>query len=62
MRILKIFEKKLLKRVELKAHSKNSKFRVRASRTSGVNAAVHPLRGLTLYKVWDASLENFLQG
>lgn len=47
MRFIKIFEKNPLKRIEAKAHSKNSKFRIRASRTSGINAAVHPLRGLT---------------
>jgi hypothetical protein len=47
MRFLKIFKKRPLTRLELKAHSKNSKFRIRASRTSGINAAVHPLRGLT---------------
>ena len=47
MRFLKIFKKRPLTRLELKAHSKNSKFKIRASRTSGINAAVHPLRGLT---------------
>jgi len=47
MRFLKIFKKRPLTRLELKAHSKNSKLRIRASRTSGINAAVHPLRGLT---------------
>jgi hypothetical protein len=47
MRLLNIFSKKPLKRIELKAHSKNSKFRIRASRTGGINAAIHPLRGLT---------------
>lgn len=47
LRLLKIFKNKPLTRVELKSHSKGSKFRLRASRTSGVNAAVHPLRGLT---------------
>jgi len=47
MRLLKTFKKKPLTRLELKGHSKNSKFRVRASRTSGLNAAFHPFRGLT---------------
>ena len=41
----KIFEGKPLKRIEIKAGS--PKFRIRASRTGGVNAAVHPLKGLT---------------
>jgi hypothetical protein len=48
MRRLKIFEGKPLKRIELKAHSKNSKVRLRASRTGGLNAAYHPVRGITL--------------
>ncbi len=47
MRLLKIFEKSPLKRLEIKAHSKNSKIKFRASRTSGFNAAIHPLKGLT---------------
>ena len=50
MRISKIFEKKggkPLKRIEAKVSSKNSRIKVRASRTSGVNAAIHPFRGLT---------------
>lgn len=47
MRLLRIFKKNPLTRVELKAHSKNSKFRLRASRTSGLNAAIHPFRGIT---------------
>lgn len=41
----KVFEGKPLKRIELKAGT--PKFRIRASRTGGLNAAVHPLRGLT---------------
>lgn len=41
----KIFQGKPLKRIELKAGT--PKFRIRASRTGGINAAVHPLRGLT---------------
>jgi hypothetical protein len=48
LRLLKIFKKKPLTRLELKSHSKGSKFRLRGSRTSGINAAVHPLRGITL--------------
>ena len=48
MRLLKIFKNKPLSRLELKSHSKGSKFRLRGSRTSGINAAVHPLRGITL--------------
>ena len=51
MRILKVFRKNKdgkLKRLELKAHSKDSKVRARASRTGGVNAAYHPVRGITL--------------
>ena len=47
MRFLKIFKKNPLTRLEVKAHSSNSKLRIRASRTSGINAAVHPLKGLT---------------
>ena len=47
MRLLKIFKNKPLTRLELKSHSKSSKFRLRASRTSGINAAVHPLSGIT---------------
>jgi len=43
--IKKIFKGKPLKRIEIKAGS--PKFRIRASRTSGLNAAIHPLRGLT---------------
>ena len=62
MRILKIFEKKPLKRVELKAHSKNSKFRVMASRTSGVNAAVHPLRGLTFNTKYGMRVSKTFKG
>ena len=48
MKLLKIFSGKPLKRAEVKVHSDDSKVRVRASRTAGVNAAYHPLRGLTL--------------
>lgn len=48
MRILKIFKGKPLKRIELKAHSKDSKLRFRLSRTNKINAAYHPLRWLTL--------------
>lgn len=62
MRILKIFEKKPLKRVELKAHSKNSKFRIRASRTSGINAAVHPLRGLTFNTKYGMRVSKTFKG
>lgn len=62
MRILKIFEKKPLKRVELKAHSKNSKFRVRASRTSGINAAFHPLRGLTFNTKYGMRVSKTFKG
>ena len=47
MKLLKIFSGKPLKRAEVKVHSDDSKVRVRASRTGGVNAAYHPLRGLT---------------
>ena len=47
MRLLNIFKKKPFKRIELKVHSKDSKARIRASRTGGINAAIHPLRGLT---------------
>ena len=50
MGILKIFSNNKdgkLKRAELKVHSKDSKVRVRASRTGGVNAAYHPVRGIT---------------
>lgn len=47
MKLLKIFSGKPLKRAEIKVHSDDSKLRVRASRTGGVNAAFHPLRGLT---------------
>jgi len=47
MKFLKIFKNKPLTRIEAKAHSKSSKFRVRASRTGGINASVHPLQGLT---------------
>ncbi|MDB4631721.1 hypothetical protein OAF61_04500, partial [Pseudomonadales bacterium] len=47
MKFLKIFSGKPLKRAEIKIHSDDSKLRVRASRTGGVNAAFHPLRGLT---------------
>ena len=47
MRLLNIFKKKPFKRIELKVHSKDSKTRIRASRTGGINAAIHPLRGLT---------------
>ena len=43
--IKKIFKGNPLKRIEIKAGS--PKFRIRASRTSGLNAAIHPLRGLT---------------
>jgi len=62
VRILKIFEKKPLKRIELKAHSKNSKFRVRASRTSGVNAALHPLRGLTFNTKYGMRVSKTFKG
>ncbi len=41
----KVFQGKPLKRIEIKAGS--PKFRIRASRTGGLNAAIHPLRGLT---------------
>ena len=47
MRILKIFKGKPLKRLELKAHSKNSKIRLRASRTGKAQASYHPTQGLT---------------
>ena len=39
MKFLKIFKGKPLKRAEVKVHSDNSKVRLRASRTSGVNAS-----------------------
>lgn len=48
VRLLKVFKGKPLKRVELKAHSKSSKVRLRASRTGGANAAYHPVSGITL--------------
>lgn len=35
------------KRIEAKLHSKNSRFKLRGSRTGGVNASIHPFRGLT---------------
>lgn len=41
----KVFQGKPLKRIEIKAGS--PKFRIRLSRTGGLNAAIHPLRGLT---------------
>lgn len=41
----KIFQGSPLKRLEIKAGT--PKFRIRASRTGGINAAIHPLRGLT---------------
>ena len=41
----KIFQGRPLKRLEVKAGT--PKFRIRASRTGGINAAIHPLRGLT---------------
>lgn len=50
LRFLKILNKpkgKPLKRIEVKAHSKKSRFKIRGSRTSGINAAIHPLKGLT---------------
>ena len=47
MKFLKIFSGKPFKRAEVKAHSDDSKVRIRGSRTRGVNAAYHPLRGLT---------------
>lgn len=47
VRLLKVFKGKPLKRAELKAHSKNAKVRLRASRTGGANAAYHPVRGIT---------------
>lgn len=40
MKLLKIFKGKPLKRVEVKVHSDNSRVRLRASRTSGVNASI----------------------
>ena len=41
----KIFKGKPLKRIEIKAGT--PKFKIRGSRTGGINAAIHPLRGLT---------------
>lgn len=35
------------KRIEFKTNSKNSRFKIRGSRTGGVNASIHPFRGLT---------------
>ena len=43
----KVLEGKPLKRIELKVHSKNSKARLRASRTGGINGAYHPVKGIT---------------
>ncbi len=48
MKFLKIFKNKPLSRIEGKLHSKNSKLRIRASRTSGINTAVHPLKGISI--------------
>lgn len=47
MKFLKIFKGKPLKRAEVKVHSDDSKFRLRASRTSGVNASVKLGRNAT---------------
>ena len=50
MGILNIFSKNKdgkLKRAELKVHSKDSKIRVRGSRTGGINASYSPVRGIT---------------
>ena len=40
MKFLDIFKGKPLKRIEAQVHSDNSKIRIRASRTSGLNASV----------------------
>jgi hypothetical protein len=42
----KIFQGRPLKRLEVKIGT--PKFRIRASRTGGINTAIHPLKGLTL--------------
>jgi len=47
MKFLKIFKGRPLKRVEVKVHSDNSKVRLRASRTSGINASVKLGRNAT---------------
>jgi hypothetical protein len=47
MKFLKIFKGKPLKRAEVKVHSDDSKYRLRASRTSGVNASVKLGRNAT---------------
>lgn len=47
MKFLKIFKGKPLKRAEVKVHSDNSKYRLRASRTSGINASVKLGRNAT---------------
>ena len=47
MKKVKTIEGKPLKRIEGKIHSKSGRLRLRLSRTGGLNAAVHPARGLT---------------
>lgn len=47
MKKVKTIEGKPLKRIEGKIHSKSARLRLRLSRTGGLNAAVHPARGLT---------------
>ena len=47
MKFLKIFKGRPLKRAEVKVHSDDSKYRLRASRTSGVNASVKLGRNAT---------------
>ena len=62
MKLLKIFSGKPLKRAEIKAHSDDSKIRARASRTGGVNAAYHPLRGLTFSTKYGMRASKTLKG
>ena len=52
------FRGKTSKRIELKVHSKNSKARLRASRTGGINGAYHLSRESLLIQNMELGLQK----
>jgi len=62
MKLLKIFKGKPLKRLELKVHSKDSKVRLRASRTGRLQGSYHPAPGLTFSTRYGARFSKTFKG
>ena len=62
MKKVKTIEGKPLKRIEGKVHSKSGKLRLRLSRTGGLNAAIHPVQGLTFNTKHGARVSKTFKG